>query len=306
MEMIQNIAVAIDILRLSKGLTVAELCLDICDESSYRRYKTGKRDIPIARIKLFCDKLGIGLDEFLYNLTAKNSYEYKKIYKLFYDLQDKNYDQIKKTLPHIHVKEIALDKNKILFEFILYTYQYELQKLTKSEYYSLLTELLPVQNGFYTFNHIIILEKLAWLEIGFKESKSLEALQTILLDTKRLYAINHHHAVIATMYANVANIITKSKEFESALILCDKGISYSKTYNVTKNIHYLYYIKSYCLFQNNEKDAAMQNLSIVVSLVFAMQDKKKFKYFIEIIMKEFNLTKPMIYQMHQLSLENYL
>ena len=89
-------------------MTVNELCLDICDESSYRRYQTGKRDIPIARIKLFCDKLGIGLDEFLYNLTAKNSYEYKKIYKLFYDLQDKNYDQIKKSLPHIPVNGLEL------------------------------------------------------------------------------------------------------------------------------------------------------------------------------------------------------
>lgn len=306
MEMIQNIAQAIDILRISKGLTVNELCLDICDESSYRRYKTGKRDIPIARIKLFCDKLGIGLDEFLYNITAKNSYEYKKIYKLFYDLQDKNYDQIKKSLPHIHVKEIALDKNKILFEFILYTYQYQIKKLTKSEYYTLLKDLLPEQNGYYTFNHIIILEKLAWLEMSIKISKSLDDLQSILLDTKRLYAIKDHHAVIATMYANVANLITKSKDFEKALILCDKGIYYSKKYNVTKNIHYLYYIKAYCLFQNDNHDAAMQNLSIVVSLVFAMQNKKKFKYFIEIIMKEFNMTKEMIYQMHQLSLQQYL
>lgn len=304
--MIQNIAQAIDILRISKGLTVNELCLDICDESSYRRYKTGKRDIPIARIKLFCDKLGIGLDEFLYNITAKNSYEYKKIYKLFYDLQDKNYDQIKKSLPHIHVKEIALDKNKILFEFILYTYQYQIKKLTKSEYYTLLKDLLPEQNGYYTFNHIIILEKLAWLEMSIKISKSLDDLQSILLDTKRLYAIKDHHAVIATMYANVANLITKSKDFEKALILCDKGIYYSKKYNVTKNIHYLYYIKAYCLFQNDNHDAAMQNLSIVVSLVFAMQNKKKFKYFIEIIMKEFNMTKEMIYQMHQLSLQQYL
>ncbi|NLG31509.1 MAG: helix-turn-helix transcriptional regulator, partial [Acholeplasmataceae bacterium] len=113
MEILQNIAIAIDNLRISKGMTIRELCLDICDESTYRRYKLGDRDIPIARIKQFCDKLGIGLDEFLYNLASKNSYEHRKIHRLFYDLQARNYDQIKKLLPQIDVDEISLDNNKI-------------------------------------------------------------------------------------------------------------------------------------------------------------------------------------------------
>lgn len=306
MEMVQNIAIAIDNLRISKGLTVRGLCLDICDESTYRRYRLGDRDIPIARIKEFCDRLGIGLDEFLYNLSSKNSYEYQKIHKLFYDLQSRNYEQIKKMLPLIDMDEISLDKNRILYEYILYTYQYQIKKITKSKYYSLLSDLLPDQKGFYTFNDIIILDKLAFLEIETKETTSLKKLQTILLDPTKLYAINENHSVIATTYANVANMLTRLEDFENALIICDNGINYSKAYNATKNIHYLYYIKAYCLFQNNKIDEAMQNLSIVISYVFAMQEKQKFKYFIELIMEEFNMTRPMVYQMYQLSLQNYL
>ena len=44
-------ALHIDDLRISKGLTVHELCDGICDDSTYRRYKTGKKDIPIYKIK---------------------------------------------------------------------------------------------------------------------------------------------------------------------------------------------------------------------------------------------------------------
>ena len=306
MDIIQNIAESIDILRISKGLTVNELCLDICDESSYRRYKTGKRDIPITRIKLFCDRLGIGFDEFLYNVTAKNSYQYKLIYKLFYALQNKNYTEIKKLMLQIDENEIALDNNKILFQYILSTYKYETNTITNSEYFSLLANLSPSHEGFYTFNDIIILDKLAWLEMNNKVSNALDKLNLILLDTKKLYAINNHHAVIATIYANVANLLTKKDDFKAALIICEQGINYSKKYNVTKNIHHLYYLKAYLFFQEGHKDAAMLNLSIVISLVFAMQDKKEFKYFIDLISNEFQMTKSMIYQMHQVSLEKYL
>ena len=306
MEIIQNIAEAIDILRISKGLTVNELCLNICDESSYRRYKSGNRDIPIARIKLFCDRLGIGLDDFLYNVTAKNSHEYKKIYKLFYELQNKNYDQIRKTLQTIHIEDIALDKNKILYQYIVYTYEYETKRITTSEYFSFMNELLPLKNGFYTFNDIVILEKIAWIEMEQKGSKALEKLQAILLDPKKLYSINNHHAVIATIYANTVNLLTKKGDFKTALNICERGIAYSKKYNVTKNIHHLYYLKAYLFFQNDDKDAAMINISIVISLVFAMQDKKEFKYFIDLIANEFSMTKSMIYQMHQIALEKYL
>jgi len=305
-EILQNIAIAIDNLRISKGMTIRELCLDICDESTYRRYKLGDRDIPIARIKQFCDKLGIGLDEFLYNLASKNSYEHRKIHRLFYDLQARNYDQIKKLLPQIDVDEISLDNNKILYEYILYTYQYRINKITKSKYYSLLTSLLPSQKGFYTFNDIVILEKLALLEVETKDTTSLKKLQSILLDTTRLYSMSDNYSVVATIYANVANLLTKIDDLENALIVCEKGIDYSITYNATKNIHHLYYLKAYCLYQDNKIDEAMENLSIVISIVFSMQDKQRFNYFIELIMKEFNMTRPMVYQMYQLSVQNFL
>src|SRR5690554_76201 len=306
MEIIQNIAVAIDNLRISKGLTVSELCLDICDESSYRRYKSGNRDIPIAKIKQFCDKLGIGLDEFLYNVSVKNSYEYKKIHKMFLDLQSKKYDEIRKSLPLIKVDDIGIDRNKVLFKFILYTYQYETKKITSSNYYELLLKLLPEQSGFYTFNDLIIFEKLALLEVNQNESPSLKILLDILLNTEKLYVTNTNQYVLATTYANVANYLTKRKEYEEALKICNKGLEYSKSFYVTKNIHYLYYLKAYCLFHTEDKEGATFNLSIVISWVFAIQDEYMSNYFINLIMKEFNMTKSMIYQMHQKVLANYL
>ena len=70
-------ALHIDDLRISKGLTVHELCEGICDDSTYRRYKTGKKDIPIYKIKMFCDKLELDWDEFLSNTMSKTSVEYK-------------------------------------------------------------------------------------------------------------------------------------------------------------------------------------------------------------------------------------
>ncbi len=306
MKIIQNIATDIDTLRINKGLTVSELCFEICDESAYRKYKTGKRNISIDKINLFCNRLGIGLDEFLYNLVTKNSFEYERIQNLYYALQDKDFVYIKKSLPHINVKEISSEKNHILFNFILYSYQYETKIITKTEYYSMLSDLLPVHNGFYTFNDILILDKLAWLEIGIKESKSLKDLQAILLDTKKLYTISDNHITIATIFASVSNLLTKSKESSYAMKICETGINYCKKYSITENIHHLYYLLAYNQFRDNKKENAMENLSIVISIVFSMQDKKEFMYFISLITKEFNMTKTMVYQMHQLSLENYL
>jgi transcriptional regulator with XRE-family HTH domain len=306
MKIIQNIAVAIDTLRINKGLTVSELCFEICDDSAYRKYKTGKRNISIEKINLFCNRLGIGLDEFLYNLVTKNSYEYERIQNLYYALQDKDYIYIKKSLPHINVKEIGSEKNHILFSFILYSYQYETKNITKTEYYSMLSDLLPIHNGFYTFNDILILDKLAWLESYDKLSVSLVKLQTILLDTKKLYTISDNHITIATIFASVSNLLTKSKELSYAVEICKTGINYCKKYSITENIHHLYYLLAYNQFRDNKKESAMENLSIVISIVFSLQDKKEFTYFISLITKEFGLSKAMIYQMHHLALQTYL
>lgn len=165
--------------------------------------------------------------------------------------------------------------------------------------------MLPNNDGFYTFNQVIILEKLALIEVQNDDSTSLNKLQNILLNTKKLYSISEDYTNIATTYANVANLYTKLKDLDNALITCNKGIEFSKIYNVTYNLHYLYYFKAYCLFHTGQKDEAMRNLSIVISLVYAKEDKKLFNYFMNYIEKEFNTTKTKIINMLKVSIENF-
>ena len=76
-------ALHIDDLRISKGLTVNQLCESICDDSTYRRYKNGKKDIPIYKLNQFCEKLNLSLDEFISNTMSKKSIEYQKVYNLY-------------------------------------------------------------------------------------------------------------------------------------------------------------------------------------------------------------------------------
>lgn len=290
MYILQNFAIQIDVLRVNSGMTIVDLCYNICDESSYRRYKAGKRQIPITRLKLFCDRLGVGLDEFLYNSLLRDEYEYKKINELFYALQIKDFDQVNKILKNVHIDEISLKKNKELLEFIVCTNSFELRKITKYEYLKKLRGIREVKDGFYTFNDVLILDKISWIEVENNNRDTLDILYSILTDTSKLYNIYNSHAVIASIFANVANMYTKLKCFEFALEIVKEGIVYCKKHGTLKKIHYLYYLKAYTLYNLNKKEEAMENIARVITIAFSMNNKKEIKYFIDLINKEFGLS----------------
>lgn len=136
-------ALHIDDLRINKGLTVRELCEGICDDSTYRRYKTGKKDIPIYKIKMFCDKLELDLDEFLSNTMSKTSIEYKKTFNLYYAMLRKDWKTISDFI-HKNLKiEFFYPSNITLYTFIANTYLYHSKQVSENEYLHTLIHLLP-------------------------------------------------------------------------------------------------------------------------------------------------------------------
>jgi transcriptional regulator with XRE-family HTH domain len=158
-------ALHIDDLRISKGLTVHELCEGICDDSTYRRYKTGKKDIPIYKIKMFCDKLELDLDEFLSNTMSKTSIEYKKIFNLYYAMLRKDWKTISDFIHKNLNIEFFYPSNKTLYTFIANTYLYHSKQVSENEYLQTIIHLLPKNFNTVSFNDVIILEKVSSIEV---------------------------------------------------------------------------------------------------------------------------------------------
>lgn len=291
MDFIKQIAHAIDTLRIERGFTVESLCSEICDTSSYRRYKSGDRNIPIERIKLFCDKLGIGLDEFLYNLTTKHDFEYQKINHLYTLLLSHHYDDMAAEFKHVNIKDITLEKHKTFYYFILYTYQFETHQITSEDYYKNLSRLQKKVNGFYTFNDLIILEKMAWIEIERHDTTSLDLLSRIILDRKTLYGLSNMHATLSSIMSNVANMYNKLDLYEHSNDICETGIKYMHKHATYKHIYVLYYVLAYNHNMLDNLELSNRYLAMTLTHLFSLDFHKDYTYIVSLIQDEFNLNK---------------
>jgi hypothetical protein len=291
MDFIKQIAHAIDTLRIDRRLTVESLCFGICDTSSYRRYKSGDRHIPIERIKLFCDKLGIGLDEFLYNLSTNHDVEYQKINHLYTLLLHKKYEDISNELKQIHIKDLSLEKHKTFYDFILYTNQFETNQISSEVYYENLEKLQKKVNDFYTFNDLIILEKMAWIEIDRHETTSLDLLSSIILDRKTLYGLSNMYAALSSIMSNVANMYNKLDLYEQSNNICEAGIVYMKKYNTYQHIYVLYYLLAYNHKMLDNLELSQKYLAMTLTHLFSLDLNKDYLYIVSLIKDEFNLDK---------------
>ncbi len=291
MDFVMQIAHAIDTLRIDRKLTVESLCFGICDASSYRRYKSGDRNIPIERIKLFCDKLGIGLDEFLYNLSTKHDFEYQKINNLYTLLLNKKYKDISNELKHIHIKDLSLEKHITFYYFILYTYQFEINQIKVENYYKNLEHLQKKVSGFYTFNDLIILEKMAWIEVDRHETTSLDLLSSIILNRKTLYGLSTMYSTLSSIMSNIANMYNKLDLYEQSNSICEAGILYMKKYNTYKHIYVLYYLLAYNHKMLENLELSNKYLAMTLTNLFSIDNQKEYQYIITLIKDEFNLDK---------------
>lgn len=281
-------ALHIDDLRLSKGLTVNQLCDGICDDSTYRRYKTGKKDIPIYKIKMFCDKLDLSLDEFLSNTMSKTSTEYKKIYNLYYAMQKKGWKIIGDFIDKNQNIAFFYPSNETLYSYIVNTYLLEVKKISEREYLSILHDLLPKKFETASFNDVIILEKISFIEVDHQTTKHLYILNDLLMNPKKLYFIKNNEHVISNLYANVSILYTKLKLFDEANSLAEKGVSFSLKHNQYKALPHLYYLLAYNLFNLGKKESALKELSYLIAHIYSTKNQDNLDYFLGLINKEFD------------------
>ena len=292
-------ALHIDDLRLSKGLTVHELCDGICDDSTYRRYKTGKKDIPIYKIKMFCDKLDLSLDEFLSNTMSKTSIEYKKIYNLYYAMQKKEWEIIGDFIDKNQNIALFYPSNKTLYSFITNTYLYQIKKISEDEYLQKLINLLPGSLNTASFNDVIILEKISDIEVNHHIVTHLNILNELLLNPKKLYLIKNNEHVISNLYANVSIFYSRLKLFHESYAIAEKGISFSLKHNQYKALPRLYYLLAYTLFNLGKQVSAFKELTYMFAHIFSTKKKDQLDYFLKLVNEEFGQD---IYD----QMENYL
>lgn len=281
-------ALHIDDLRISKGLTVHELCEGICDDSTYRRYKTGKKDIPIYKIKMFCDKLELDLDEFLSNTMSKTSVEYKKIFNLYYAMLRKNWKTISDFIHKNLNIEFFYPSNKTLYTFIANTYLYHSKQVSENEYLQTIIHLLPKNFNTVSFNDVIILEKVSSIEVDHQATKHLYILNDLLLNPKKLYFIKNNEHVISNLYANVSILFTRLKLFNESHSLAEKGMSFSLKHNQYKAVPRLYYLLAYNLFNLGKKDSALKELTYMITHVYSTKNQDQMDYFLKLINTDFS------------------
>ncbi|MCF7926116.1 MAG: helix-turn-helix domain-containing protein [Candidatus Izimaplasma sp.] len=102
----------IDSLRLEKKLTVEDLCENIVNPRTYRRYLSGERKMSHEKIGEFCENLEITSSDlyFLTNRTERD--EYVKVIKLYNLVNDQKYDEFYDGLKEIDKDKIIAKQNK--------------------------------------------------------------------------------------------------------------------------------------------------------------------------------------------------
>ena len=160
--------------------------------------------------------------------------------------------------------------------------------ISKSKYLNDLLNLLPEKFDLVSFNDVIVLEKVAEIEVSQNHMKHLNILNNLLLNPKKLYLIKNNEHVISNLYSNISILYSRLNQFSESYALAEKGISYSLKHHQFKAIPNLYYLLAYNLFKQDKIRDASKELYYLIAYVYSTKQKDKIDYFLELIKKEFN------------------
>lgn len=300
MESLKRYAQHIDDIRIQKGLTVKELCLDICNERSYRRYLSGERKLPQNKVIAFCHRLDISPTDFYQTFLEKDKIEFQKVYKLYYLLLNGKKDEYAQEVTKVDPKYLINSMNIKLYKYVVNWYSYMMKKITLKQAYSELSTIVNfpncVSSNIFDFADIIIIDTLVGMEkdLNIKEMKALQLLHRILLDDKVRYITSDGKRILPSIYATVALNYLDNGKYDECIELASEGINNAIRYGTSFALTNLYYAKAIALHNIDKTEDAYIEAANCLGNTMSIQNTHHFSIYSKLFKSKIGLTSKVI------------
>lgn len=267
-----NYAYHLDNIRISKKMSVAKLCEDICDPRLYRRYRTGEKTLTHLKIIEFCEKLGISASDFYYTASENDRYELTKINKLYLCIYNHDFTEYQKQLEAIKKSHIISVHNQRYLSLCTIRADYLLKKATPIQTMDKLSELIDYPNCLnsevYDFIELSALLNIEEIELKTGETKALLRLMDILNHEELFYLSSESRQIIPSIYANVSLDLAKVKRYPESEAVAAKGIRYYLTHVDTQTLTVMRYIVAYAkLMEGKRSEAEVEGIKCLMNAV---------------------------------------
>jgi len=283
MESITNYAIFLDELRLKHHISLEDFCDGICEPRSFRRYTSGERNIPHDKISLFCNRVGLSLDEFYYSLFQHDKKEYIRIHELYVLIQKKKFEDFYKAAKKLNIKYIVSVFHRKFYQFCMIKADFETKKLTpqhaKDNFAALINYPKCISNNAFNFIDILCLSVIANIEVRNHEYTALKRLEEILTNTSLQYMNSESDKLMPSVYANVSLLYYLDKDYIGSLKIAEKGIMFSIESKDFGQLHYLHYMAAYNHFVlGNRKMCNIEAIQCLYAAILT-QDEDTISFF---------------------------
>jgi len=149
MNLSNDYMLVLDEIRISKKVSIADLCQDIINERTYYRM------MKVSQVKTdvfsqLINRLGVDLSEFIHYavFVRKSDSRFKYIYRV----HTKFYRDIEEHYQAMLKYQDPVEELDLLIKVYLKKYEYETQKISQNEYHAFLSTLVPVIKANTSFN----------------------------------------------------------------------------------------------------------------------------------------------------------
>lgn len=291
MESFKRYAYHLDKIRRQKNMTVKDLCADIVNERTYRRYLTGDRNLSQEKILLFCRRLEMSPIDFYQTFVEKDRYEFKTLYKLYSYLGLKKYDEFIEGYQKIQYETLINIMNQRFYTYLNVRYLYNTNRIsmfTAEEKYREIINFPECENNtFFDFSDILVLSALSSIETKREESdfKATYVLEKILLDDSIRYVTSDANQILPTIYSSVAMAFGKMGELETCKDLCKKGIELSLHLGRNLALTNLYFANAITLNKMGRTEEAHEEIVKCLANTITLQNYELFSYYRKVFIK---------------------
>lgn len=290
---ITNYALHLDKVRKSYKITVEQLCEGICMPRQFRRYKSGINNLPYDKLIMFCENIGIPLEDFFYSYKEKSTQEYKDVLAMYRLIRNNQFDEYLQS-DYISLRSSLTNVTNIKWiDYCTEKALYAKHRKHRLAVLDTITNILDYPNCLikdaFDFVDILYLVFIAELEILSNQTKALDRLKEILTNPKMMYLSIEKSSMYASIYANVALLLCRQHKYVESLEVANQGITYSISHNHINALAHLRYVRSYSLKMLGQITEAEKEAIKCVMTTIALDHLTSTKLFYKELKDDFNL-----------------
>lgn len=290
-----NMFLHIDKLRIEKGISIEDFCIDVCNRRQYTRYFSQEQQLSLTKLASFVRKLEMTEIEFYYSYYTDDSSEYLEVEKLYYLLTDGDYKQAKKKLDLWKNKTNLNPQTKRYIEFCNVYYKDLTNMVSKPhslELYSNLIDLDRIHDKtFYDFIDLAVLRLIAKKEFHLGKFDILNHIRKLLIDRKFIYTNNETRNILPSLYATIVRLYGMLDNHEYVKEISHVAIEFLTTNNAMHNLEEIYYYLSLAYYKTGDINQSYIYASKALATIKVKGNNIKYLEYLRAIENEQKITE---------------